>query len=101
MVLRPGITVSDDALAAICRRYHVHELALFGSSARGDFHPDSDVDVLVEFEPDARTGFLALGALQRELAELLHAKVDLVSKRGLNPIIRDPILKQARLLYAA
>ena len=60
-------------------------LALFGSAARGEARPDSNLDSLVEFEPTACVGFLTLARLARELEELLHRKVDLVPKDGLNP----------------
>lgn len=61
MTIAPEITVSDADVAAICKRYQVRELSVFGSAARGDMRPDSDVDLLVDFEPEARTGLLELG----------------------------------------
>jgi len=79
----------------------VRELALFGSTLRQDHRPDSDVDLLVSFEPSARVTFLTLARMQRELEALLGRKVDLVPKDGLKPGIRDHILATARVLYAA
>lgn len=76
-----------DKIAELCRRYRVHELALFGSVLRADFRPDSDVDFLVEFEPDGPIGLLAYCALQNRLAELLHHRVDLVAKDGLKVLL--------------
>jgi uncharacterized protein len=88
-------------LEAVCRRYKVSELSIFGSAIRADFHADSDVDLLVQFDPSARVGFLALAALQRELSELMGRKVDLVPKDGLKPFIRDSVVSGARVLYHA
>ena len=68
---------------------------------REDFRPDSDADVLVEFEPDAQVGFIALSRMQRELAELLQRPVDLVPKEGLKPKIREAVLSSAEVVYAA
>jgi predicted nucleotidyltransferase len=90
-----------EKLADFCRRYQVRELALFGSMLRQDHRPDSDVDLLVSFEPDARVTFLTLARMQRELEALLDRKVDLVPKEGLKPGLRDHILTTARVLYAA
>ena len=90
-----------DALRPICERYQVRELALFGSALGHDFGPQSDLDFLVEFQPDAQIGFLALASLQRELSGLLGRPVDLVPKGGLKPVIRDEVLSEAEVLYAA
>jgi predicted nucleotidyltransferase len=79
----------------------VRELSLFGSALRDDFRPDSDLDLLVEFEPGARVGFLLLGKMERELEGLLGREVDLVPKGGLKPLIRQAVLDSARVLYAA
>ncbi len=90
-----------DEIRALCERYEVRELSLFGSALRGDFAPDSDVDFLVEFKTEAKIGFLAFARLQRELSALLGRKVDLVSKKGLKPVIRDEVLASAEVVYAA
>lgn len=95
------IAVPVDELIAYCRRHHVLKLALFGSALGEDFREESDIDILVEFEPQARIGFLALAAMQRELAEMLHRPVDLVPEIGLKPLIREDVLDSARVLYAA
>jgi predicted nucleotidyltransferase len=92
--------VSFQALEAFCRRRHIRRLSLFGSVVRGDFRPDSDMDVLVEFEPGARIGFLALSRMQRELTDLFRRPVDLVPRAGLKPTIRAHILEQEKVLYA-
>ena len=93
--------ISLEELARFCRRYQVRELALFGSMLRQDHRPESDVDLLVSFQPVARVTFLTLARMQRELEALLGRKVDLVPKDGLKPGIRDHVLATARVLYAA
>lgn len=100
-MIPPDLDVPSEALADLCRRFHVRGLYLFGSAARGELRDGSDVDLLVEFEPDARVGFLALSRLQRELAALLKRPVDLVPKGGLKPLIRDEVLAEAEPLFAA
>jgi predicted nucleotidyltransferase len=93
------LSIPADDLKAVCRRYKVSELSIFGSAIRADFHADSDIDLLVQFEPSARIGFLAFASLQRELSELLGRKVDLVPKDGLKPFIRDSVISGAKVLY--
>lgn len=85
----------------VCRKYRVRELSLFGSVARGDYRDQSDVDLLVEFEPEAEIGLITFNKLQRELADIVGRPVDLVSKQGLKPVIRQNVLAEAELLYAA
>jgi len=97
----PAISVSKEKLADLCRRYHVQRIRLFGSALREDFGPESDVDVLVEFAPDAQIGFIALSRLQRELTDLFQRPVDLVPRDGLKPAIREAVLSSAVVLYAA
>lgn len=96
-----SMTISQEQLAALCQRYHVERLALFGSALREDFRPESDVDLLVTFEADAEIGFLALSRLRRELEALFNRPVDLVPQEGLKPRIRESVLASAELLYAA
>jgi predicted nucleotidyltransferase len=95
------IEIDDGQLAGICRKYHVRELALFGSAARGEMRPDSDIDLLVEFLPQAEIGLIDYAGLMQDLGGLLGRKVDLVSKRGLKPLIRTSVLGEAQTLYAA
>lgn len=89
-----------EEIAALCRRYGVQELSVFGSALRDDFRDDSDYDFLVLFQPEAQIGFMEFAGLQRELADVLGRDVDLVSKRGLKPVIRDDVLASARVVYA-
>ena len=101
-VLQLGNTqVDESTLADLCRRYQVHELSLFGSAARGEMRPDSDIDMLVDFLPESEIDLVDYAGLMLELSELLGRKVDLVSKNGLKPLIRRSVLGEARLLYAA
>jgi predicted nucleotidyltransferase len=86
-------------IAAICRRHKVVELALFGSAAKGDLRSDSDLDFLVEFAPGTPIGLLEFGELQAELEASLHRRVDLISKRGLKPSLRETVLQQAQPVY--
>lgn len=95
------IAVSREELEDICRRYAVTELRVFGSVLSDAFRDDSDVDVLVSFAPDARIGFFELSRLQRELEALFGRAVDVVSLRGLNPLIREDVLDSSMTLYAA
>jgi hypothetical protein len=96
------IPIHREALADFCRRHHVRTLSLFGSVVRGDFRPDSDVDVLVEFEPGHVPGFIALHGMQEELSTLFGGRrVDLVTERFLNRRIRERVLAAAEVQYAA
>jgi predicted nucleotidyltransferase len=83
-----------------CQRYQVRRLALFGSVARGEARPDSDVDLLVAFKPGARVGLLTLGQMQRELEAIFNRPVDLVPQDGLKAVLRDSVLGEAQELYA-
>lgn len=93
--------VDAAALADLCQRYQVRELSLFGSAARGEMRPDSDIDLLVDFLPDAEVDLVDYAGLMLDLSKLLGRKVDLVSKTGLKPLIRASVLQEARLVYAA
>ena len=95
------IQIPLDAVEKVCRKYQVRELSVFGSALRPDFKTQSDIDLLVSFEPEAQIGLIVFLGFQRELSELLGRKVDLVPKGGLRPLIRDQILAQAQVLYAA
>ena len=95
------VQVDEASLTNLCRQYQVGELSVFGSAARGEMGPDSDIDLLVEFIPEARVDLLDHAGLMLDLTELLGRRVDLVSKRGLKPLIRASILDEARLVYAA
>ena len=95
------IHVDPERLAEICQRYQVERLSVFGSVARGQMRLDSDVDLLVEFLPAAEIGLIEYAGLMLALSGLLGRKVDLVSKPALRPVLREAILHEAQLLYAA
>ncbi|HET8522709.1 MAG TPA: nucleotidyltransferase family protein [Thermomicrobiales bacterium] len=95
------IPLPMDEIAVLCREYQVRELSIFGSVLRNDFRDESDIDLLVLFEPEAQIGFLELAGLQFALADLLSRSVDLVPKNGLKPFIRDEVLASAQVIYAA
>lgn len=96
-----GIRVPKEELAEFCRRNQIRRLSLFGSVLREDFGPDSDVDVLVEFEPEARVGLFALARMEMELSELLGHRVDLNTPGFLSRYFRDQVLEEAEVQYAA
>jgi predicted nucleotidyltransferase len=95
-----GVEIPMDRLKEFCRRHRIRRLALFGSILRDDFGPDSDVDVLVEFEPGATPGFGFFG-LQEELSTILGRKVDLNTPQCLSRYYADEVLREARVLYDA
>jgi predicted nucleotidyltransferase len=95
---RARIPIPKEQIAEFCRRHHIRQLALFGSVLRDDFGPNSDVDVLVEFEPDKTPG-LAFFAMQDELSELFGRTVDLNTPAWLGRYIRDAVLAEAEVMY--
>jgi predicted nucleotidyltransferase len=95
------LRIDENRLVALCHRFRVLELLVFGSVARGESRDDSDVDLLVTFLPGAVVTLFTLVELQSELAELLRRPVDLVPKDGLKPAIRGEVLADAKTLYAA
>jgi predicted nucleotidyltransferase len=98
--MRARIPIDREEIADFCRRNHIRRLALFGSVLRDDFGPDSDVDILVEFEAGHVPG-LAFIRLEQELSRLLGGRrVDLVTPKFLNERIRDRVLGDAEVHYA-
>lgn len=95
------IDIPQQQLATFCQRHHIAYLALFGSALRDDFRPESDLDMLVEFEPETKIGLLEFIGIQRELSNLLGRPVDLVPRDGLKWIIRDEVLASAEVIYDA
>ena len=91
-----------DALAALCRRYHIRRLSLFGSVLKGTHRPYSDVDLLVEFTPGKEPGFLGLGGIELALSQLCgRRKIDLRTPQDLSKHFRSEVLRTAQLQYAA
>jgi len=97
---RIRIEVPRERIAEFCRRHHIRRLAVFGSVLRDDFTPESDVDVLVEFEPGQTPGF-AFFSMQDELSEILGRRVDLNTVHSLSKYFRDEVLAEAEELYVA
>ncbi len=105
MVAGVRIDIPKDQVAAFCKRWKITELAVFGSVLRDDFRPDSDVDVLVTFAPDAKWSLFDHVDMEDELEKILGRPVDLVSRRGIersrNPFRRKAILESARVVHVA
>ncbi|MEI2746749.1 MAG: nucleotidyltransferase family protein [Ottowia sp.] len=98
----PRLAIPDDQLAQFCKANHLRKLSLFGSVLRGTARPDSDVDLLVEFEPGCTPGMFALVAMQDELSGMLGGrKVDLRTLQDLSRYFRDEVARTAEVQYAA
>ena len=95
------IRIPKDKISEFCRRNQVRRLSLFGSVLRDDFGPDSDVDILVEFEPGTRVGLIRLSGLEIELGNIIGRKVDLNTPGFLSKYYRDQILAEADIQYDA
>lgn len=94
------IRASREELQRFCRRYHIRRMSFFGSVLRPDFGAESDVDVLVEFDPEHIPG-LEFVRMKEELSRLLGRPVDLRTPASLSPYFRDQVLREAELIYAA
>lgn len=98
MVGESSIDIPTIEIAAFCRRHHIRRFAIFGSALREDMGPDSDVDVLVEFDPDHIPG-LAFFSMQQELSDILGHEVDLNTPHFLSPYFRQQIQDEAAVIY--
>ena len=98
--MKPRVSIDQERLAAYCRRHQVRRLSLFGSVLREDFSPESDVDVLVEFEPGARVGLIGLAGMELKLSEILGHKADLRTPEDLSRHFRSAVQAEAVLQYA-
>jgi len=95
------IYIPEDKLAEFCKKNHIRRLSLFGSIIRDDFGPDSDIDVLVEFEPGCTPGFFRLFDMEEELSLILGGrKIDMRTPQDLSRYFRDKVLKTSELQYA-
>ncbi len=99
------IAIDQNKIVEFCHRWKITEFALFGSVLREDFRPDSDVDVLVTFAPDAEWSLFDLVAMKDELEQIFAREVDIISRRGIershNPIRKRAILSSAQVIHAA
>ena len=93
------IEIPKAELAEFCRRNRIRRLSLFGSVPRDDFAPDSDIEVLVEFEPDAHVGMIKQAGIEIELSKLLGRRAEMHTVKGLHPHFRDEVLKDAEVQY--
>ena len=98
-------TIPRKKIADFCKRWNVSEFAIFGSALRADFRPDSDIDVLVSFAPEARVSLFDMVHMQDELKQIFNREVDLISKRGVetsrNYLRRKAILESAQVIHVA
>lgn len=100
--MNPKLSIPREQIAAFCRKHGIRRLAIFGSALRDDFCPDSDVDVLVEFEPDRIPTLFDLAGMERELSALLGGrKVDLRTPGDLSRYFRRQVMEEAEVQYAA
>jgi predicted nucleotidyltransferase len=99
-VFDKNVSISRSEIADFCRRHRIRKLSLFGSLLRDDFGPKSDVDVLVEFEPDSRVGLFKLYDLEQELSQLLGGRrIDINTPNSLSKYFRDEVLAEAEVVY--
>lgn len=101
MDLAPGVAVDDDELRSICRAHGIRRLDLFGSALRGELRPESDIDLLVEFDPGKVPGLLGIAQIELELGQLLGREVDLRTRADLSRHFRDQVAATARVLFDA
>ena len=99
--MEPKVAIDRERISTLCRRWGIRELALFGSVLREDFRQDSDIDVLVEFGGEIAIGLIQFNQIREELVEILGRPVDLISKRGLRPRMREVVVASARTIYAS
>jgi hypothetical protein len=103
--MNPRLNITDDQLAAFCRKWKIARFWLFGSVLRDDFRPDSDIDAMVEFAEDAEWSLFDFVHIRDDLVALVGRDVDLLTRRGVeagrNPYRRNAILSNAEMVYAA
>ncbi len=97
--IQESVTIPYDKIDILCRTHSVQKLSLFGSILRDDFRPDSDIDVLIEFEPNAEVTLFDMGGVQFELSELFAREIDLKTPDFLSRYFRERILSEARVIY--
>src|SRR5664279_3578826 len=98
-MINQRVLIPQAVIADFCQRHHIRKLSLFGSVVRDDFRPDSDIDVLVEFEPDAHVSLFDMGGMQMELTELLGRDAGFLTKEFISPRFRQEVLDSAQVIY--
>ncbi len=93
------INITESQIADFCQRNHIRKFAFYGSVLRDDFRLDSDIDVLVEFEPNQPIGLMEVVGMERRLSELIGRKVDLRTPKELSRYFRDEVVAEAEILY--
>jgi predicted nucleotidyltransferase len=97
-----GISLNYNDVVALCKKYYIIELSIFGSSIRDDFTQNSDIDILVSFEQNSKITLFDIMELEKEFSQLINKKVDIVEKESLkNPIRKNKILATREIIYAA
>jgi predicted nucleotidyltransferase len=100
MMNKARIDLPHEKIAEFCKRNHIRKLSLFGSVLHGDFRPDSDIDFLVEFDPDHISGLIRLAGMEIELSEILGRKAELKTLQDLSRYFRDEVANSAEVQYA-
>jgi predicted nucleotidyltransferase len=98
--MHPSLNIEEAALALFCETHHIRRLSLFGSQLKGTAGPDSDIDLLVQFEPEHIPGLIGIAAMEIELSALLGKKVDLRTAGDLSRYFRDEVVRSAEVQYA-
>ena len=100
--MHPSLNIDESTLARLCREHRIGRLALFGSQLKGTAGQESDVDLLVEFSPDARPTLLDMAQIEIELSQAMGGrKVDLRTPQDLSPYFRDEVVRTAEVQYVA
>ena len=96
-----GVHIDDAVIAKFCQHHRISRLALFGSVLRDDFRPESDVDILVDYEPGAGVGYIRMGEMESELSAIIGRRVELYTPAELSAYFREEVLSEAQTLYVA
>ena len=94
-----NISIPSEEITQFCQRYHIQKLSFFGSVLRTDFSPESDIDILVEFDPKYIPGLIRLSVMEQELSNIFQRKVDLRTAEDLSPYFRQEVIDSAIIQY--
>jgi predicted nucleotidyltransferase len=98
--MNPQVTLPRAAISDFCRTHAIRELAIFGSAVGNNFTAESDIDVLIDLDSDARVGLVAMQRMRDELSRIIGRPVDLLTRNGLNRHIREEVLRNAEVIHA-